>query len=49
MSYEIATICRDVPLEINIEDTKYLGSTSKLKDMYWELVLKYLIFINLKD
>ena len=37
MSYEIATICRDVPLEINIEDTKYLGPTDKLKDMYWDL------------
>ena len=37
MSYEIATICRDVPLEINIEDTKYLGPTNKLKDMYWDL------------
>ena len=37
MSYEIATIYRDVPLEISIDDIKYLGPTDKLKDMYWEL------------
>ena len=37
MSYEIATIYRDVPLEISIDDIKYLGPTDKLKDMYWDL------------
>ena len=37
MSYEIATIYREVPLEISIDDIKYLGPTDKLKDMYWDL------------
>lgn len=38
MSYDIATIVRDVPLEINIDDIKYLGPNyDKLKNMYEEL------------
>lgn len=37
MSYEIATICKEVPLEINIEDTKYNGITEELNDIYEEL------------
>lgn len=37
MSYEIATIYRDVPLEINIDDIKYLGPQDDLADMYKEL------------
>ena len=37
MSYEIATIYRDVPMEINIPDIKYLGNTSKLREIYEEL------------
>ena len=43
MSYEIATICKDVPLEINIPDIKYLGPTEKLKDIYTELEFYSLI------
>ena len=37
MSYEIATIYKEVPMEISIPDIKYLGPNSKLKDMYEEL------------
>ena len=37
MSYEIATICKDVPIEINISDIKYLGNNSKLAEIYEEL------------
>jgi len=37
MSYEIATIYRDVPLEISIPDIKYLGNTPKLAGIYEEL------------
>ena len=37
MSYEIATIYRDVPMEINIPDIKYLGPNDKLSTMYEEL------------
>ena len=37
-SYDLATIYRDVPMEITIEDTKYLGEdTEKLHQMYEEL------------
>jgi len=36
-SYEIATIVKDVPLEFDIEDTKYLGSSSELDSMYEKL------------
>ena len=37
-SYEIATIYKDVPLEINLEDTKYLGpNIEKLNELYEEL------------
>ena len=37
MSYEIATIYRDVPLEISIPDIKYLGNTPKLSEIYEDL------------
>ena len=37
MSYEIATIVKEVPIEINIEEYKYNGITSKLNDIYEEL------------
>ena len=37
MSYEIATIYKNVPMEINISDIKYLGSDSKLAEIYEEL------------
>ena len=37
MSYEIATIYRDVPMEINIPDIKYLGPTEQLASMYEDL------------
>lgn len=37
MSYEIATIYKQVPIEINIEDYKYLGKTEQLNKIYEEL------------
>ena len=37
MSYEIATICKDVPLEINISDTKYLGPNDNLSNIFEDL------------
>lgn len=37
MSYEIATIYKDVPIDINIDDLKYTGPTDKLNDFYGEL------------
>lgn len=37
MSYEIATICTNVPLTINVSDIKYLGNNDKLKNIYEEL------------
>ena len=37
MSYEIATIYKDVPMEINIPDIKYLGNNDKLLKVYEEL------------
>ena len=37
MSYEIATICKNVPIDINMSDIKYLGNNDKLKDIYEEL------------
>lgn len=38
MSYSIATIVRNVPMDINISDTKYLGSnTEELNKLYEEL------------
>ncbi len=43
MSYEIATICRDVPIDINISDTKYLGPNTKLIDIYKELEFSSLL------
>lgn len=36
-SYKIATIYKDVPLEFNIEDTKYQGNQPNLNDLYEEL------------
>ena len=36
-SYKIATKYKDVPLEFNIEDTKYQGNQSNLNDLYEEL------------
>ena len=36
-SYEIATIVRDVPMSINIDDIKYLGPQSNLMSIYEEL------------
>ena len=37
MSYEIATIYKDVPMNINIDDIKYLGPKSNLNEIYEEL------------
>ncbi|HIS90061.1 MAG TPA: DNA polymerase I [Candidatus Faecisoma merdavium] len=37
MSYEIATIYKEVPIDINIDELKYLGSTEKLNNLYEEL------------
>ena len=37
MSYEIATIYKDVPMDINIQDIKYLGGQDNLADVYEEL------------
>ena len=37
MSYGIATIYREVPLTINIDDIKYLGPKSNLKEIYENL------------
>ena len=44
MSYSIATIVKDVPMDINIEDTKYLGpDINALNEMYEELEFKSLL------
>lgn len=37
MSYEIATICKEVPLDIHIDQLKYIGKTDKLNALYEEL------------
>jgi len=37
MSYEIATIYKQVPIDIQIEEYKYLGKTDNLNKMYEEL------------
>ena len=37
MSYEIATIYKEVPLNFQIEDLKYLGKTDQLNRLYEEL------------
>ncbi len=37
MSYEIATIYKNVPIDINVNELKYLGSTNKLNSLYEEL------------
>lgn len=36
MSYEIATIVKDVPMDITIKDTKYLGSNIELLNKIYE-------------
>ena len=44
MSYSIATIVRDVPMEINISDTKYLGpNVESLNKLYQELEFRSLL------
>ena len=48
MSYEIATIYKDVPLEININDIIYNGPNEKLKDIYEELEF-YSFLKNIKE
>ena len=47
MSYEIATICKEVPMDINISDIEYLGPKYELKDIYEELEF-YSLLKNLK-
>ena len=38
MSYDLATICKDVPMDIDIHDIKYTGNKHKeLNDLYEEL------------
>ena len=37
MSYEIATICKDVPMDISIKDIKYKGPGPKLINIYKNL------------
>jgi len=37
MSYDIATICKDVPIDINIHEYKYTGKTDQLNEIYEEL------------
>lgn len=37
MSYEIATICKEVPIKINIDELKYVGQTDQLNSLYEEL------------
>ena len=37
MSYEIATIYKEVPIDIVIEDYKYIGSNDNLNDIYEDL------------
>jgi len=37
MSYEIATIYKEVPIDINIEELRYKGVTEELNSMYEEL------------
>ncbi|MDD4547942.1 MAG: DNA polymerase I [Bacilli bacterium] len=48
MSYDLATICCNVPLEINLEDIKYKGVKSKeLNELYEEL--EFYSFIKKND
>ena len=48
MSYDLATIYRDVPLEINLNDIKYLGNDNKkLNKLYEEL--EFFSFIRKSD
>ncbi|MDD2391968.1 MAG: DNA polymerase I [Bacilli bacterium] len=48
MSYDLATICCNVPLEINLEDIKYKGIKSKeLNELYEEL--EFYSFIKKND
>lgn len=37
ISYELATIVTNVPIEINIDDIKYMGNQAGLNDLYEEL------------
>ena len=37
ISYDIATIVKNVPLEFNIEDTKYMGATDELTTLFEQL------------
>ncbi len=48
MSYEIATICKDVPMDINIDDIIYKGPNPKLADIYKELEF-YSLLKNIKN
>ncbi len=47
MSYELATICKNVPLNFKIEDLKYLGKTDKLNEIYEEL--EFYSFLKKED
>jgi DNA polymerase-1 len=47
MSYEIATICKEVPIDINIEDLRYKGETPSLNKMYEEL--EFYSFLKKKE
>ncbi len=47
MSYEIATIYKDVPIDINIQDIKYIGPRDGLENIYNELEF-YSLLKNLK-
>ena len=50
MSYDIATIYKDVPMDINIPDIKYLGSKPELKNIYEELEFFSLLKnLNIED
>ena len=37
ISYDISTIVKNVPLEFNIEDTKYMGATDELTTLFEQL------------
>lgn len=48
LSYHLATIVRDVPMDINIEDTKYLGENAeKLNPLYEDL--EFFSFLKKKN
>lgn len=46
MSYDIATIYKEVPINLKIEDTKYSGPTEKLNGLYEDLEFYSLIKKN---